>query len=255
MRAPLEQPQLTYVGHSTVVIEMNGIRVVTDPLLRARVAHIRRYAPVPDLDLLEPPDVVLLSHLHLDHCDLPSLHRLGTDVRLIAPRGAGSLLRRRGFRQVVELIPGQETAVGPVRVVATFAEHSGFRPPIGPRALAVGFLLTGTQRVYFAGDTGLFPEMAELGGSLDVALLPVWGWGRTLGPGHLDPLRAAQALRLLRPAMAVPIHWGTFAALTLGRNPDRFLHEPPRLFAQYAEHVAPSVVVRIVPPGEKVILA
>ncbi|MEJ7653870.1 MAG: MBL fold metallo-hydrolase [Chloroflexia bacterium] len=180
-----------------MLIEAGGARVLTDPMLRSRTAHLRRHGPAPNLENLGALDAVLLSHLHLDHCDLRSLALLGKDVRLLAPPGAGSFLRRRGFRAVEELPPGATARVGGLTISPTPARHSGRRPPLGPVATATGFLLEGAlRRLYFAGDTDLFPEMADLalgldGRPLDAALLPVWGWGPTLGPGHLDPHRAA----------------------------------------------------------------
>jgi L-ascorbate metabolism protein UlaG (beta-lactamase superfamily) len=233
-----------------VVVEMNGARILTDPLLRDRLAHLYRHGPRPDPAWLQAPDAVLLSHLHMDHCDFPSLRRLGSDIRLIVPRGSTSLMRRHGFRAVEELSPGESTAVGSVTVTATQAAHSGFRAPFGPMAAPVGYLLAGQVRIYFAGDTGLFAEMGELGTGLDVALLPIWGWGRKLGPGHLDPEQAAEALRMLHPSLAIPIHWGTFGTAGVNRRDPAFLSEPPQRFAQHAARLAPDVTVRIVPPGE-----
>ena len=90
-------------------------------------------------------------------------------------------------------------AAGGIEVAATHAEHRPGRL-FDKRSEAIGYMLTGSQRVYFAGDTDLFSGMGDLGASLDVALLPVWGWGPTLGPGHLDPGKAAEALELLRAA-------------------------------------------------------
>ena len=98
--------------------------------------------------------------------------------------------------------------------------------------------------MYFAGDTDLFPEMSTLAGTLDVALLPVAGWGSRVGPGHLDPERAAQALQLLRPRMAVPIHWGTLSPLNRDTSA-----EPPETFRRLAAELAPEVEVRILEPG------
>ena len=110
--------------------------------------------------------------------------------------------------------------------------------------------------MYFAGDTDLFDEMALLAGSLDLALLPVWGWGRTLGRGqHLDPMRAAAAAALLRPRIAVPIHWGTYHPMhrRVGSEPGEFF-DPPRVFARAAAALAPQVDVRVLAPGESVAL-
>lgn len=256
--------KLTYLGHSTVLVELDGARVLTDPLLRDRVAHLRRRGPSPDLGLLGSLDAVLLSHLHLDHCDVPSLRLLGRGVRLIAPVGAGALLRRRGFCSIEELPVGEVARVGPLTVRAAPAAHGGLRPPLGPRADAIGFVIEGALRVYFAGDTDLFPEMADLavapdGRGLDVALLPVWGWGSVLGPGHLDPKRAAEALLLLRPALAIPIHWGSFRPAGRPRMGGSsvappFLTEPPHRFASYAAQLAPDVEVRVVQAGGTVTL-
>ena len=191
-----------------------------------------------------------MSHLHLDHLDVPSLVRLGKRTRLVVPAGAAPLLRRRGFTRIDEVRPGDSVTAGSVRITATPARHSGFRPPIGPTCPPLGFVLAGSRRVYFAGDTDLFPEMSEVARDLDLALLPVWGWGRVLGPGHLDPERAAEALRILQPALAIPIHWGTFAARGVRRRDPSFLVDPPRQFAERAALLAPNVVVRVLQPGE-----
>ena len=117
-------------------------------------------------------------------------------MRLVAPPGAAEYLTKRGFEDVTELEPGDEHAVGAVTVRATYADHPGARMR-GSSGIAVGYVLEGSRRVYFAGDTDVFPEMAELG-PVDCALLPIWGWGPTLGPGHLNPESAAEAAALLR---------------------------------------------------------
>jgi L-ascorbate metabolism protein UlaG (beta-lactamase superfamily) len=117
-------------------------------------------------------------------------------------------------------------------------------------ATAIGFHVAGSSRVYFAGDTDLFPEMASLAGGVDVALLPVWGWGPRLGVGHLDPYRAAEAVRMIRPRVAVPIHWGTFYPFALARVWPRALARPPHEFAREVERVAPETEVRILAPGD-----
>ena len=157
---------------------------------------MRPTAVVPPLGEL---DAVLVSHAHWDHLDLGSLKRLGRDVRIVIPRGAGKLVRRRGFADVVELDLGDRVEIGSVSVTATRADHDAGRGPFGARAPAFGYLIEGTRRVYFAGDTDLFPELAELA-PVDLALLPVAGWGPRVPAGHLDPRRAAEAARLLRRA-------------------------------------------------------
>jgi L-ascorbate metabolism protein UlaG (beta-lactamase superfamily) len=244
--------RLTWLGHSTVLIDVDGARILTDPLLRNRVAHLRRVAPV-DTHALRGVDTILLSHVHYDHLDLPSLERLGRSLPLVVPRGAGAMLRKRRFEHVVEVEPGEEIRIGDLSVRATHAEHDADRGPLRTKAPSLGFVVAGSTRtVYFAGDTDLFDGMRDLGG-LDVALLPVWGWGPSLGPGHLDPRGAAEALELLRPRIAVPIHWGTYYPLHAGRGP--FLEEPPEAFRAAAAELAPEVDVRVIPVGGSLDLA
>jgi L-ascorbate metabolism protein UlaG (beta-lactamase superfamily) len=235
---------LTWLGHSTVVIDLEGMRVVTDPVLRARVWHLRRERPVA-ADALGDLDVILLSHTHYDHLDLRSLGRLDRNLTVVAPRGVGRLVRRRGFERVFELDVGEELALGAVRIRATYAEHESSRGPLSPSTPSLGYVVEGTARIYFAGDTGLFPEMSKIA-PVDVALLPVAGWGPRLPAGHLDPAGAAEALRLLRPKAAVPIHWGTLWRLFAARPDDR----PAREFVRIAHEVAPEVDVRVLSIGQ-----
>jgi len=198
--------------------------------------------------MLRPVDATLISHLHYDHLDTRSLRSLGRDVRTVVPSDGVPLLRRRGFRRLTGVDVGDEATVGPVLVRATYAEHDGRRTPFG-KGDAVGYLIAGSARVYFAGDTDLFPGMTDLGDDdLDVALVPVAGWGPHLPPGHLDPERAAQALALLRPRIAIPIHWGTYRRIGLERSAAA-LREPAERFAALAEELAPQVDVRVLPVG------
>lgn len=252
MNPPLILPvDVTFVGHSTVLIEMDGVRILTDPVLRHRIGHLYRVGADPDLSGLGKIDLVLISHAHWDHLDPVSLRQLGRDTPMIVPEGAGRILTAKGFSQVEELAIGASTKIGPVRITATDANHRGRRPPFGPTAETVGFLIEGSARLYFAGDTDLFAGMEDFGPGLGLALLPVWGYGPNLGPGHLDPQRAAEALTILRPQLAIPIHWGTLAPYGLHLIKPGYLREPPKLFASTAKELAPDVTVRILDPGQR----
>ncbi len=248
------EKRVTYVGHASVLIELEGTRLITDPVLRSRIGALRRQGPAPGPEVSSGLDAVLISHLHHDHVDLPSLRRIGTGVRLLVPRGAAEFFRRKGFADVAELAPGESTSVGTLTVTATPARHSGSRPPAA-RAEAIGFTVAGPRRLYFAGDTDLFDGMAELGPGLDLALLPIWGWGPSLGPGHLDPERAARAAALLEPRIAVPIHWGTLYPFGLARLRPDPLRAPPREFASRVGELAPQIEVRVLDPGEALSLS
>jgi L-ascorbate metabolism protein UlaG (beta-lactamase superfamily) len=190
---------------------------------------------------------VLISHVHFDHLDLRSLEDLGRRVALVVPRGAGKLLERRGFTDVTEVIEGSEVKLNRIRVQVTHAEHDADRGPLGVKAPALGYVVRGSRNVYFAGDTDLFDGMAELGTDMDVALLPVAGWGPRLPPGHLDAAGAAEAVRRLRPRIAVPIHWGTFKPFY---SRTHHATAPGEQFAETVHALAPNVEVRVLRPGE-----
>jgi L-ascorbate metabolism protein UlaG (beta-lactamase superfamily) len=255
-----------------VLIEIGGVRLLTDPVLRGRVAHLRRQGGGVDVAALGPLDGVLISHAHLDHLDLASLRLLAAEPgrerggQLVGPSHAGSDLPAlvvppgtaghlgdelvAGFA-VEELAAGALTQVAGVPIRATPASHDSRRHPLGPAGEAIGYLIGDRPRVYFAGDTDLFPEMEQLAPNLDAALLPVWGWGPTLGAGHLDPEGAAEALTRLRPRIAIPIHWGTLFPVGLDRigRRGRLLTDPPHEFARAAARLAPDVEVRVLEPG------
>jgi L-ascorbate metabolism protein UlaG (beta-lactamase superfamily) len=243
--------RLTYIGHATTLIRLDGTAVLTDPMLRGGLGPLRRLAPPPPAALPKLPAAVLISHLHRDHLDLPSLRRVPSKTPLVVPRGAARWVRKAGPHPIVEVGRGESVSVGTLEVTGVAAEHGGRRGRWGREIESLGYVVSGGGRnVYFAGDTDLFDEMSELG-PLDVALLPVWGWGPSVGEGHLDPEKAARALTLLRPRLAIPIHWGTFYPAALRRWRPEPLVEPPLEFAQLARELAPGIEVRVVQPGSE----
>src|SRR3954452_6532005 len=250
----MDAARITWLGHATVLVELDGLRLLTDPVLRRRVAHLRRHAMAPAMP--ERLDAVLVSHLHRDHADVPTLRGLPPGVPILGPPGTAAVLRPPRFAGR-EVGAGDGVGLGGGVVIAVLpADHDVRRDPLGRRTPAIGFVVEGTRRVYFPGDTDLFDGMADIGRpALDLALLPVWGWGPSIGPGHLDPAQAAQAVALLRPAVAVPIHWGTYLPLGRGRKLRALLVDPAREFRERAADLVPDVRVEVLEPGDDLIIA
>jgi L-ascorbate metabolism protein UlaG (beta-lactamase superfamily) len=248
--------EVTWWGHATCTVEDSGTRVLTDPLFTRRLAHLRRRRGAPPPPEAAVADVALVSHLHADHLHVPSLARLAPGTRLVVPRGAPRQvpgLRRLRHLRLCEVAPGDEVSVGDLVVRAVPARHDGRRLPVGPhRSPALGFVVEGEARTYFAGDTGLFESMPKEVGPVDVALLPVGGWGPCLGEGHLDAGRAAEALALLAPHSAIPVHYGTYWPIGMDAVRPHEFHAPGAEFVRLAALRAPEVAVHRLEHGESV---
>ena len=261
-----------WLGHSTVTVDVvraaGGLRIVTDPVLRPGLAHLRRRTRTPEPADTAGCDVALVSHLHHDHLDLPSLRRLRPAV-LVTPPGASDWVRwklRVPTTRVVEVAVGETselaTASGPVRVSALPAHHTGRRTfarlsrapedcPAVEHLVRVPGAFPGREPgdllVWAVGDTGEFAGadavLAAGGRAPDVALVPVGGWGHTLGPHHLDPRQAAELVARVRPGTSVPVHWGTLHPIGLARTMgDRFVEPGRRFVAEAARLGVPGAV-------------
>ena len=214
---------ITFLGHATVAIELDGVRIVTDPILRMRVAHLRRH-PVLATAALEDLDAVLLSHAHGDHLDPPSIRKLPGQPLVIAPAGLGGLLARRRVAPVSEIEVGATIRVGALAITAFEADHDGRRTPVATtRAAALGYLIRGSQSVYFAGDTGLHDDMARARCRGDRRRA---GSGGRLGPDARSRSHGPPPSR--RRADASPTEGGDPDPLGHAR-PDRDPNRPRRL--------------------------
>jgi L-ascorbate metabolism protein UlaG (beta-lactamase superfamily) len=248
--------RLTWLGHATVVLELDGVRLLTDPLLRGRAGPLRRRGPTPSTDQVAAVDAVLISHLHHDHAELTSIRML-PDLPLLTGQRNAAFLRRRKLSGVDLAddwydVAGEDGGVVQVRLVR--ADHHARKMPHRPNDAYGHLVRTPTRRVWLAGDTSIYPEMAGLpdlaGGRIDLAVVPVGGWGPRLSAGHMDPVQAAEACALVGAGAAVPYHWGTFYVPSQHNTPRGWMDRPgPRFEEALAEH-APSCEARLLRPGE-----
>lgn len=244
----------TWWGHSSVSLELGATRLFLDPLLTARLAHLRRRHPVPPASCATA-DVVLVSHLHGDHLHVPSLRRFPADALLVVPRGAAPLLRGLPQRYV-EAEPGDRIDLDEVSLEILPAHHDGRRwAGSRRRGPALGFRIESAEGTcWYPGDTGLFDQLRDVS-PVDLALVPIGGWGPTLGDEHLDPVEACEAVGRVGARHVVPVHYGTYwpVGMTLARRThDRLFVRPAELFEQQMTERLPEVRVHVPRPGERV---
>ncbi|HEY1695269.1 MAG TPA: MBL fold metallo-hydrolase [Polyangiaceae bacterium] len=225
-RAPATGLRATWLGHSTVLLEIDGVRVLTDPVWGARVSPVsfagpRRFHPPPaTLAELPPVDVVVISHDHFDHLDYPTILALAkTGVPFVTSLGVGAHLEAWGIppERITELDWWEHVDLprGGVRITAAPSQHFSGRG-LGSRnaTLWSSFVVRGPlHAVFFSGDTGLTPAYATIRerlGPFDLAMLEVGAFHPAWGDIHLGPENALEALALLGNPRLLPVHWGTF---------------------------------------------
>ncbi len=247
-----------WLGHASVVLDMPGCRILTDPLLRRHAGLLRRRGEAPAPEHWQGASAVLVSHLHHDHAELGSLHLLPGVPVLGAPAnarwlGAHGLAGHGLDDEEWWSVPGS-----PVRVRRVPAVHGDRPMPHRPNAVT-GFVVAAPGFVvWFAGDTAPYPAMAmvpQVAGPIDVALVPVGGWGPRLSGGHMDPVQAAEVCALVGARHAVPIHWGTLHAPASRRLPPGWMDRAGPAFASAAARLAAGTRVHVLMPGEQVALA
>lgn len=238
--------RLTWLGHSTVLIEIDGVRLLTDPVWGHRASPFRllgpaRFQPVPvRLRDLPPVNAVLISHDHYDHLDFPTIRTLGrhTAVPMVTSLGVGAHLEAWGVQpeRITELDWWQSHRLPGTDVVVTAApsQHFSGRGLQGRNAtLWSSFAIRSPRHaVFFSGDTGLsrdYETIRDRLGPFDVVMLEVGAWHPSWGDMHLGPLNALQAHQWLGGGALLPIHWGTFC---LAMHP---WDEPVETLAAHAE--------------------
>ena len=264
---------ITWIGHSTFLIQTHGSCILTDPIWSNRASPVqfagpRRFsAPGMPFDNLPSVDAVFISHDHYDHLDDHTVRRLVDrfpHARWIGPLGIGDFLEKRGTAKVVEMDWWQGSDLGAISAWCTPAQHFSGRYPWNRNAtLWCGWVIgIGGYQIFFAGDTGLHPEFGEIAhrlGPIDVAILPIGAYEPRwfMQPVHMNPDDAVSAyLQIIRSSPAsgaclfVPSHWGTF------RLTDEPLDEPPRLLREaWSKADLPEDRLALAQPGETIRLS
>ena len=262
LRQNTHDATVTWIGHSTLLVQLDGVNFLTDPTWARRsgpfdgLVGVRRFTP-PLMRLEDLPriDFVLISHDHYDHLDEPTVRRLAEvfNPTFLVPLGIKAWLADRGITNAIELSWGQSVKVKGVTIVCSPAQHGSGRTIVDQgRRLWASWAVLGSQRFYFAGDTGYYSHFKEIGdalGPFDLAALPIGSYTprEIARPAHISPEEALQAWTDLRAARFIGIHWGTFM---LAREPH---DEPPRrIAAEISRRGLDPAAVWISKPGETI---
>lgn len=255
--------KVTYIGHATLLLELDGARILTDPNFDSHLGRIlpRVSAPGIAIDALPRLDALLLTHAHADHLSFDSLDRLPRDIPLYAPPSIALWLKRKGYKHAEPIAPGTTQRMGSseIRLHAAAATHRGNRYGFDRwRSAANMYLMeTDVESAFFAGDTALMPDTHSLvkntlwatGRALDIALLPIGyapRWKPGFRRGHLTHHDALALFETLRARAFIPYHWGTFRHVTSGAH-----DAIDRLRELLPSHAARDQI-HVIEPGESI---
>ena len=239
-----------FIGHSTVLVHLNGWKFLTDPLYLKRLFILNRHDPpgVP-FQNLPPLDFILISHGHLDHMDLATLCLFPRLLPIVVPKKLEGYLARMGFQDVRPLRWGEQTLIGSLVIYALPVKHHYGRSLAETRSVPQSYLVRGTKGVFFAGDSALTEKFREIGKQFDIdlALLPIGNYRpQVFRSMHMSPEDALTAMERLRAKRMVPIHWGAFR-LSL-----ESVEDPPQQFAGLLQKRRINPKAILLQPGERV---
>ncbi len=249
---PPYENSVSYIGHSTVLIHLNDLNIITDPIYSASFGIIgkRHIEPGIDFEKLPPIDAIVISHEHLDHLDKSTLKRFPKNIPVIISKGLGDKIQELGFADVRELSWWDSTRVKQATIIAVPAKHILSKPS--------GYIIKHNNKIiFFAGDTGLSDHFRIIGNkySIDIALLPIgdyyprlWfipGFKKMTRQRHMAPGDIPDANRMLNSKTIIPIHWGTF------KISGTSLNEPIEWLNEIIEKYKLQNKIKILNHGEK----
>ncbi|AZN39994.1 MBL fold metallo-hydrolase [Paenibacillus albus] len=246
-------PSLTWIGHSTFLIQHSGLNILTDPIWAEQLAFQRRMVkPGIEISDVPPIDIVLISHSHYDHLNIKSLKELPGSITIIAPIGLADKLRRKGFSSLIELDWWESATINGVKFTFVPSQHWTRRTLTDTNSSHWGGYVierANEPTFYFAGDSGYFEGFKEIGSrfQIDVALMPIGAYDPEwfMGPQHVTPEEALQAFLDVRARVFVPMHYGSYRLAD--DTPKEALD---RLHAEHRRLKLPSETLMIMPHGE-----
>lgn len=261
-RPPRHSIQVTWIGHSTFLIQVAGLNFLTDPVFGRTCSpfptwRLRRRAPLPiAFERLPSIHAVLLSHNHYDHLESRTVRRLGHQPVWLVPLGNAAWFAQRRHENVLEIDWWQEAELGPVSITAVPAQHWSGRTPLDQNlTLWCGYVLrTPAGSIYFAGDSGYAPFFVDIGhrlGPMRLSLLPIGSYQPRwfMAPMHLNPEEAVRVHLDVRSELSIGMHWGTF------RLSDEPMAEPPiALRHQLARRHESAAAFRTLQIGETLVI-
>ena len=206
---PTVRDSVTFVGHSTLMYDLAGVKIITDPLLYNQIKHIRKNTPIARQTIPRQFDLILITHFHMDHFHYPSLKLLDKTAHVIAPRGAKTKLNRLGFSSVEELAIGQEIEFRGLKITAVECNHDGRRYYSGPKCDTLSYLIASLQfKLFSCGDTAFTHKFDYI--TCDISFMPVGCYTPVqLQDRHCSPEQSFKMFQAMDAKVFVPIHFGT----------------------------------------------
>jgi L-ascorbate metabolism protein UlaG (beta-lactamase superfamily) len=253
---------ITFLGHACTMIDYHGFKIVTDPFLSKRASfsqHLgpsRRIPPVLPANEFPPVDLILLSHNHFDHMDLPALESLGDKALKLIPLGDGKHLEKAGLFNYLEMDWGDNFTWDGIEITFLPAKHFSARTGIDKnKSLWGGYLIEiGSKTIYFSGDTAMgnvFSELAELLYPVDVSIISIGSYNPRflMKDSHLTPEQAVRISLMLGAGKMIPIHWGTIELAA-----EKLTDPAERLKKLVENGLTGNLDVDILPAGKSVLI-